>query len=63
MLENKAYEAYYCAGNGGNYIIVMNDIPYVIVITASAYGQAYAHRQVDRIVSEFLLPALINAGN
>ncbi|WP_336833441.1 hypothetical protein [Sphingobacterium siyangense] len=41
----------------------MNDIPYVIVITASAYGQAYAHRQVDRIVSEFLLPALINAGN
>lgn len=60
---NKAYEAYYCAGNGGNYIIVMNDIPYVIVITASAYGQAYAHRQVDRIVSEFLLPALINAGN
>lgn len=57
---SNAYEAYYCAGNGGNYIIVMNDIPYVIVITASAYGQVYAHKQVDRIVSEFLLPALLN---
>jgi len=59
---SKGYEAYYCAGNGGNYIIIMNDIPYVIVITASAYGQAYAHKQVDRIVSEFLLPALLNTG-
>lgn len=59
-VAHNTYDAYYCAGNGGNYIIVMKNIPYVIVIIASAYGQPYAHKQADRIVSEYLLPALIN---
>jgi len=55
----KAYEAFYCAGNGGNYILVFKDQPLVIVITASAYGQFYAHSQVATILSDYLLPALV----
>lgn len=61
-IRKKGYEAYYCAGNGGNYIIIMDDIPYVIVMTASAYGQPYAHTQVGRIMNEYLLPALLHTG-
>lgn len=54
----KDVEAFYCAGNGGNYILVFKDRPLVIVITASAYGQSYAHMQVTRMLEEYILPAL-----
>jgi CubicO group peptidase (beta-lactamase class C family) len=58
-VKGKPHEAYYCAGNGGNHIIIFKDLPLVIVVTASAYGQSYAHQQVDSIVSEYILPAVI----
>jgi CubicO group peptidase (beta-lactamase class C family) len=57
--KNKSYEAFYCAGNGGNYILVFKNEPLVIVITASAYGQPYAHSQVTEMLSNYLLPAII----
>jgi CubicO group peptidase (beta-lactamase class C family) len=60
---DKSYEAYYCAGNGGNYILVFKDQPLVIVITASAYGQPYAHPQVAKMLSEYILPAVIPVEN
>jgi CubicO group peptidase (beta-lactamase class C family) len=56
--NDKSYEAFYCAGNGGNYILVFKDIPVVIVITATAYGQAYAHPQVNKMLSDYILPAI-----
>ncbi len=56
--KNKRYEAFYCAGNGGNYIIVFKDQPLVIVITAKAYGQSYAHPQVNRMITDYILPAV-----
>ncbi|MEM7359396.1 MAG: serine hydrolase [Pseudomonadota bacterium] len=46
----------YASGNGGNKIYVFNEIPVVISITASAYGQRYGHRQIDQIMREYLLP-------
>jgi len=55
----KAYEAYYCSGNGGNKIYVLKDSGLVVVITATAYGTAYAHTQADRILQEFILPAVV----
>jgi CubicO group peptidase (beta-lactamase class C family) len=57
---DKEYETYYCAGNGGNKIFVFPDHDWVIVITASAYGALYAHPQVDKMMTEFILPALVN---
>lgn len=56
--NNKEYEAYYCAGNGGNYILIFKNEPLVIVITASAYGQYYAHSQVAEMLSKYILPAV-----
>ncbi|WP_305952328.1 serine hydrolase [Emticicia oligotrophica] len=57
--ENREYEAFYCAGNGGNYILVFKNEPLVIVITASAYGQYYAHSQVAEMLSKYILPATL----
>lgn len=57
--NNKEYEAFYCAGNGGNYILIFKNEPLVIVITASAYGQYYAHPQVNEMISKYILPAIL----
>lgn len=58
-VENKDFEAYQSSGNGGNKIIVFTQLPVVIVITATAYNKPYAHSQADKIVQEYLLPALM----
>jgi len=58
-VNNKSYETYYCSGNGGNKIFVFKDQPLVVVITATAYNQSYAHLQADRMMEEFILPAVI----
>ena len=58
-VRGKRYETWYCTGNGGNKIFVFKDLPLVIVITASAYGQPYAHPQVDRMMTEYILPAVV----
>jgi CubicO group peptidase (beta-lactamase class C family) len=56
---NKKAEAFYCSGNGGNYILIFKDQPLVIVITASAYNQSYAHSQVAKMLENFILPAVL----
>ncbi|MDH5031988.1 serine hydrolase domain-containing protein [Chryseobacterium cucumeris] len=55
---NKSYEAFQSSGNGGNKIIIFTQIPVVIVITAQAYNKPYAHQQSEKIVQDYLLPAL-----
>ncbi|MGH1519285.1 serine hydrolase domain-containing protein [Chryseobacterium sp. JK1] len=59
QVGNQDYEAYQCSGNGGNKIIVFKDIPVVIVITAKAYNKPYAHPQADKIIQDYLLPAIL----
>ena len=44
--KGKDYETYYAAGNGGNHIHMFKEQQLVVVITATAYGSAYAHTQV-----------------
>ncbi|MCJ8152312.1 beta-lactamase family protein [Chryseobacterium sp. SSA4.19] len=56
---NKSFESYQSSGNGGNKIIVFKEIPVVIVVTAKAYNKPYAHVQVEKIVEEYVLPAII----
>ncbi|MET0637918.1 MAG: serine hydrolase [Chitinophagaceae bacterium] len=58
-LNEKNYETFYCAGNGGNQFIIFKDLPLVIIITSKAYNKPYAHAQADRIVGEYLLPAIL----
>jgi CubicO group peptidase (beta-lactamase class C family) len=58
-VNGKSHVVNYCSGNGGNYVMIFNDQPLVIVVTATAYGQSYAHLQVQRMMVEYLIPALI----
>lgn len=58
VINNKPYEVYYASGNGGNKIFIFKDYPIVIVITATAYNQGYAHVQVDDMMENYLIPAL-----
>jgi CubicO group peptidase (beta-lactamase class C family) len=58
-VNGKSYETYYCAGNGGNKIYVFKDQPLVIVVTATAYGTPYGHAQVDKLMEEYVLPAVL----
>jgi CubicO group peptidase (beta-lactamase class C family) len=57
-MGNKEFESYQSSGNGGNKIIIFTEIPVVMVITAKAYNKSYAHSQVDKIVQQYLLPAI-----
>ncbi|PLK43120.1 serine hydrolase [Emticicia sp. TH156] len=59
VVNGKSYETFYCTGNGGNKIYVFQNIPLTIVITAKAYGRPYAHPQVDKMMQEYILPAVL----
>jgi len=58
-INDKNYEVSFSTGNGGNKIYVFKDIPFVVVITASAYGKPGAHQNVDRMMIDYILPAII----
>ena len=57
--NGKDYEVSFCTGYGGNKIFVFKDIPFVIVITAQAYSLPYAHQQVDTMMIDYILPAIL----
>lgn len=56
---DKNYETWYCTGNGGNKIFVFKDQPLVVIITATAYNEGYAHPQADKIMQQYILPAVL----
>jgi CubicO group peptidase (beta-lactamase class C family) len=58
-VNGKKYETSYCAGNGGSKIFIFKDLPFTIVITAKAFNKPYGHAQVDKMMEEYILPALI----
>ncbi len=59
-IGEQALEVAYATGNGGNKIFIFTDVPLVIVITAQAYNNPYAHQQVDEMMFDYLLPAILN---
>ncbi|RWY57034.1 serine hydrolase domain-containing protein [Mucilaginibacter gilvus] len=58
-IGDRAYETWYCTGNGGNKIFVFKDAPLVVIITATAYNEGYAHPQADKIMQQYILPAVL----
>lgn len=58
-VDNRKYNAYYASGNGGNKIIMFQELGVVVVLTATAYGQPYMHAQADQIIQEYILPAIL----
>ncbi len=59
-VNGKEHEVSFCTGNGGNKIFIFKDIPFVIVITSSAYGMPKAHKTVDEMMVKYILPAVLN---
>ena len=60
FIEDKAYELSYSSGRGGNKIFIFKDIPFVVVITSSAYNTPNAHQNVDKMMIEYILPAILD---
>ncbi|TXF91688.1 serine hydrolase [Neolewinella aurantiaca] len=56
--EGTTYTYAHASGNGGNKIVMIEELNVVIIITATAYNKPYAHWQAGQILSEHLLPAL-----
>ncbi|NKB33965.1 MAG: serine hydrolase [Pseudomonadales bacterium] len=54
------HQTFYSSGNGGNKIFILTELPLVVVVTASAYGQSYGHQQVDEIMEKYILPAVVD---
>ena len=57
--NGKSYEAFQASGYGGNKVIMFTDQPLVIVITATAFGQPYSHSQVELMIENYILPAIV----
>ncbi len=58
-VNGESWPTSYCSGNGGNKIFVFENQGLVVVITASAYGQRYMHNQVDEMMTQYILPSVI----
>lgn len=56
--ENNAHAAFYMTGSGGSKIAVFPDLDLIAVITANWYGTGKAHAQSEKILSEFIIPAV-----
>lgn len=54
------YEVYYSSGNGGNRIFIFKDFPIVIVITSTVYNTTYGHKQVEKIMQNYLIESVLN---
>lgn len=58
--KEKAYSAYYMAGNGGSKIAVFPGLDMVVVLTSNMYGTSKAHQQSEKILSEYIVPSITN---
>lgn len=55
---NKQYKSFYMAGNGGAKAAVFPDLDLVVVITSIEYGGIKGHLQTEKILSEYIVPAM-----
>jgi CubicO group peptidase (beta-lactamase class C family) len=53
-----AFAATYMSGNGGNKVAVFPELDAVVVITTTNYNARGMHEQTDRMLTDFILPAL-----
>jgi CubicO group peptidase (beta-lactamase class C family) len=54
----KAVPAYLMAGNGGNKVVAFPELDLTAVITSTNYNTKGMHEQTDRILTEYILPAV-----
>jgi CubicO group peptidase (beta-lactamase class C family) len=56
--DDKRCTAYMMQGNGGNKVAVFQSLGLVAVITSNNYNTWGMHEQTDRLLNEFILPAV-----
>ncbi|SMG35872.1 CubicO group peptidase, beta-lactamase class C family [Marivirga sericea] len=54
---SKKYDTYLASGNGGNHLMILQELEMVILITATEYNKPYAHPQAFEMVEDYLIPA------
>lgn len=59
-VNNKDYDVSFCSGNGGNKVFIFKAIPFVVVITASAYNAPDSHANANKIMTEYILPSILD---
>ena len=59
MINGRSLETYFCTGNGGNKVYIFPKQNIVVVIAATAYNMPYAHPQVDKMMQQYILPAIL----
>ncbi len=55
---SRSFPAYYMSGNGGNKIAVFPASDMVVVITSTNYNTRGMHEQTERMLTEYILPAV-----
>lgn len=59
--KDKAYEAFYMSGNGGNKVMAIPSLDLAIVITSTNYNNRNAHNYADEIISQYVIPGVVES--
>jgi CubicO group peptidase (beta-lactamase class C family) len=54
----KGYPAYFMSGNGGNKVAVFPGLDLSVVITSTNYGTRGMHEQTEKLLTDYILPAV-----
>jgi len=54
----KSYPAFFMSGNGGNKVAVFPDLDLAVVITSTNYNTRGMHEQTERMLTDYILPAV-----
>lgn len=56
---DRSYRAYYMTGNGGNKTVVLPELNMVVVITTTNYNMRGAHDLTDKLLTDYILAAIV----
>jgi CubicO group peptidase (beta-lactamase class C family) len=54
----KGYPAFFMSGNGGNKVAVFPGLDLTVVITSTNYGTRGMHEQTEKLLTDYILPAV-----
>lgn len=62
-IGDKTITTFAASGNGGNYMFMIPELGAQVVITSIAYNTNYMHQQSQKILTDHVIPALIEHSN